>query len=154
MTDKNIVSMMHAAMKGDTLAANQVNDIFEENGLDKIKFPRLCIVYDQYYNKIEGAAILTKICLANDILNTYKYIEEANEDNLADYYGIGAVNDNSIVYWLEKANKWYNTCADHGIEIDKIPTPSRWGFSKKDMEVPGMIEFFEKICTEPKENWY
>lgn len=39
MNDKALIHIIHAAMEGDPLAANQINDLFEENKLKRLKFP-------------------------------------------------------------------------------------------------------------------
>lgn len=150
MSDKNLISMMHAAMKGDSLAASQLNDVFEDNGLDKCKFPELLLLETGSYSN--NALVMASIVEVDGMISPA--YEKPTSESLKYHYNLEHIDGGD---WVNRAEVWYEICKMYNLPIGKIQTPQDWDFEKEDFEGDwgkALTEFFTKICIEPIHRWW
>lgn len=147
---------MHELLNGNEQALAEMNDIFEEHGLERKNVKKNLICYKKNYYEvisiIEPIEENVDIITLHDLVRNHSDIVE-DENDISDIYNITVCNDD-IEEWLIRAERWYEVCKMLGFKIEKISDPRDWSFVKSDMNTKGFVEFFEKICTRPKEKWF
>lgn len=144
MSDKTLISIIHAAMKGDKFAAQQANDIFEDNGLDRVLFPELVLVHARK----SGLGLMVG---TENVIDNWITFVTPDQNNLMFYFEL---HHKQAYNWLDNANKWYEVCKKYNITIN-VPSPIILGFTEAELVgKKEVIDFFKKICSKPESEWF
>lgn len=151
-TNSSIIFLVHEALSGNKQALAELNDIFEDNNLNrkKINVDVICDTSNAATTNDCGNFRFYKISSITEQLFTTEskndslelLFNRANEigftndsERLGDVFNINYIIDleenlQGIEDWLKRANLWLNICEKLCYTIPKTNTPVDWGLEQ------------------------
>lgn len=135
-------------------ALEKLNLCLIENNLPEIKIESK---KELFYDKNNKRFVKFNYLLLGDGPNKKDTLEKVtSESKISEHFQLDYCSEtvNGIKDFCKRLNNYCNLCEEFNIKKDKIKSPRDWLFVVSNMEIPGFIKAFSRICTLPEEKWF